>query len=426
VAGEPALKAQTLPLRTPFFYGWAIVGVAVLVTFMQSAMSNPMLSLFVQPIGEEFGWSRGTISLATTIGSLLGGPLGLVVGPILDRRGARAVLAAGAGIMGAAIFGLAVASTLWQFYLFYAIGRMVFMGGTTLAVGVAVSNWFIRRRGRALGIAYMGDRVGGVFLPLLTMFIIATYGWHWAWVALGLIVWVLAIIPAMLFMRRRPEDVGLSPDGAPSRDPSLAPAAFAGGEVTFTLREAMGTSAFWLIAGASAIFFMVVGAANLHQLPHMLDVGVPPALAVGAVSAISLFAGVGTVVWGLVVDRLGPRRCLAINFGIAAVSMVLLLTIQNTGMAYGYAVVYGFTLGGGSPLLGVAWANYFGRGALARVRGATTLSNQTFNAVGPAIAGGLFDLTRSYVVPFLLFAVAYAVAAGFALLARPPRPPGQA
>ncbi|MBI4307419.1 MAG: MFS transporter [Chloroflexi bacterium] len=423
MAGESAVKTQAVPWRTPFFYGWVIVGVSVLVTFIQSAMSNPMLSLFVKPMGDEFGWSRGTISIATTIGSLLGGPLGLLIGPVLDRRGARVVLVAGAGIIGVAIFGLAVASTLWQFYLFYTIGRMIFMGATTMAVGVAVSNWFIRRRGRALGVAYMGDRVGGVVLPLLTMLIIASYGWRWAWVVLGVIVWSLAIIPALLLMRRRPEDVGLRPDGGLS--PEMLPASEtpAAPEATFTLREAMGTPTFWLIASASAMFFMVVGAANLHQFPHMLDMGVPPALAVGALSAISLFAGVGTITWGFLVDRIGPRLCLTINFSIAALSMVLLLLMRDTVTAYAYAVVYGFTLGGGTPLLSVAWANYYGRGALARIRGATTLSNQAFNAVGPAIAGVLFDLTRSYTIPFILLVVAYVLAAVLSLLARRPVSP---
>jgi len=416
-------SAQSVPWRTTFYYGWVIVAVGFLVTFMQAGMSNPMLSVFMKPMEAEFGWSRGTISIATTIGSLLGGPLGLAIGPIMDKHGSRGILAVGSVLLGAAMFGLALTASLWQFYLFFSIGRMIFMGATTVAVGVAVSNWFIRGRGRALGLTYMGDRIGGAVLPLMTMFIITSYSWRWAWVALGVIVWVLAIIPTAILIRRRPEDVGLLPDGDASKGPSHVSVSAAELETTYTLKEAMRTPTFWMLAGISGIFYMVVGAANLHQLPHMLDVGVPTPLAVGAISLISLCAGLGTATWGLLVDRLGPRRCLTINFTIATISMVVLLFTRNTATAYLYAVLYGFSLGGGTPVLMVAWANYYGRGALARIRGTTTLFNQILNALGPAVAGILYDATSSYTIPFLLFAAAYALAVVFAILSRPPGPP---
>ncbi|MEK7681777.1 MAG: MFS transporter, partial [Chloroflexota bacterium] len=255
------------------------------------------------------------------------------------------------------------------------------------------------------------------------IFIITSYDWRWAWVALGVIVWVLAVIPTALLIRRRPEDVGMLPDGDVSTGPVSVSVSAAELEMTYTLNEAMRTKTFWMLAGISGIFYMVVGAANLHQLPHMLDVGVPPTLAVGALSLISLCAGLGTVTWGFLVDRLGPRRCLVINYIIATLSMIALVMTKDTVMAYVYAVLYGFSLGGGTPLLLVAWANYYGRGALARIRGVTTFSNQVLNAFGPALAGILYDMNHSYTIPFLLFAVAYAVAVGFAALAKPPGPP---
>ncbi|MDO8532857.1 MAG: MFS transporter [Dehalococcoidia bacterium] len=424
MADHPAAATtQSVPLKTPFYYGWVIVAVGVLVTFMQSGMSNPMLSVFMKPMEAEFGWSRGTISIATTIGSLLGGPLGLALGPVMDKHGSRAILALGSVLLGAAMFGLALTASLWQFYLFFSIGRMIFMGATTVALGVAVSNWFIRKRGRALGVTYMGDRIGGAVLPFLSIFIITSYNWRWAWVVMGVIVWVLAVIPTAVLIRRKPEDVGMLPDGDVSKGPTSASVSSAELETTYTLNEAMRTPTFWMLAGISGIFYMVVGAANLHQLPHMLDVGVPPTLAVGALSLISLCAGLGTVTWGFLVDRLGPRRCLIINYIIATLSMIALVMTKDTVMAYVYAVLYGFSLGGGTPLLLVAWANYYGRGALARIRGTTTLFNQILNAIGPAVAGILYDMNHSYTIPFLLFALAYAVSVVFAILSTPPGPP---
>ncbi|MHB8909177.1 MAG: MFS transporter, partial [Syntrophales bacterium] len=200
-------------MRRPF-YGWIIVGVSFLIGFTESGVFQNILSIFMKPMVEEFGWSRASVTGAIAFGSVSGGLLSLVTGPILDRYGPRMVCFWGILLLSLGLGAMTFVNHLWELYLFFGIGRMVAVGVLSLGISVSVANWFVRYRGRAMGITRVGDRLGSTLLPLMVQFLILGLGWRMAWGTLGAVVFLMSGIPALLFLRHRPEDMGLLPDGA--------------------------------------------------------------------------------------------------------------------------------------------------------------------------------------------------------------------
>jgi len=195
------------------YYGWIIVGVVFLIGFTEAGVFQNILSIFMKPMAGEFGWSRSMITGAIAVGSLGGGVLSPFIGPVLDRYGPRKAAFYGILILSIGLLALSFLSQIWQLYLFFGAGRMIAMGVLNLVIAVSVSNWFIKKRGRAMGIAQLGSRLGAAAFPLLAQFLILFIGWRTAWAGLGMMIFILSAVPSLLFLKRRPEDMGLLPDG---------------------------------------------------------------------------------------------------------------------------------------------------------------------------------------------------------------------
>jgi len=237
----------------------------------------------------------------------------------------------------------------------------------------------------------------------------------------------------MLFMKRRPEDVGLIPDGeaqeaARERDESTDSLHRNNGEPpesepAWTLGEALKTPAFWLLTIASAQGMMAIGGVNLHQFPYLTDRGILPSIAVAAISVFALWSGIGSLLWGFIAERVSIRYSLMASLMASAAGLVLLLSVRNTAMAFGYAVFYGFSMGGIMALTQIVYADYFGRKSLGAIRGFTAPFQMVANAFGPLFAGLMFDIRGSYSLAFLVLAAAYFFGGIWITLARPPRYP---
>jgi len=201
-------------LKKPF-YGWVIVGVCFLIGVTEVGVFQNILSIFMKPMVGDFGWSRAAVTGAIAVGSISGGLVSPLIGPILDRYGPRMVAFFGILFFSIGLSALMFIRHIWQLYLFFGTGRMIAVGMLSLVISVSVSNWFVSQRGRALGITWIGERVGSALLPLMIQFLILAYGWRTTWGVLGVVVFLLSGIPSILFLRRRPEDMGLLPDNAP-------------------------------------------------------------------------------------------------------------------------------------------------------------------------------------------------------------------
>ena len=219
-------RSQSIPRLWPFkrlFYGWGIVGTSMVVLIAHVPMYGPVLSVFVKPIGDDLGWSRGEISLAFTLGTLVGFSVSSIVGARIDRYGARVAVVSAGVVVTASLAGLALMQEVWQFWLLFGLGRTAALSGINLGTTVAVANWFVRKRGRAVALLVIGLRGGQALFPLFITPIIILLSWRHAYATLAVIAFVFIVVPGWLFLRRRPEDLGLRPDGLPPEPERPAP-----------------------------------------------------------------------------------------------------------------------------------------------------------------------------------------------------------
>ena len=434
----PSTAAAAIPRLWPFkrvFYGWAVVAASSAAVFTQVPMYGPVISVFVKPIGDELGWSRGEIALAFTGGTLVGLGLSAVVGKQLDRYGARAAVVVAGMIVAGVLVGLALMQEVWQFWLLFGSGRAAALAGINLGTSVAVVNWFVRRRGRAVGFLSMSLRGGQALFPLLIVAIIAGFTWRHAFGVLAVISLVFVVTPAWLFLRRRPEDFGLLPDGdAPRVDgPPGDPGAAAGpaasprarrDEVSWTLAEARRTRVFWLLVVATMSVVFAQTAVNLHAVASFQDRGIADAFAGVFVFVYAGTAAVSSVPFGALADRIHIRWVLVLGTLFFGASIAVLIAADSVPTALLFAVLYGLGAGGWTIGYTLLFANYFGRGHVGAVRGFSQVVSSPVGAAGPLLAGYLHGVTGDYTLSFQIMLGSFAVVLAALLLAKPPRKQG--
>ncbi|MYA20876.1 MAG: MFS transporter [Chloroflexi bacterium] len=417
-----AILGGRLPGSGRWFYGWTIVGVAFLATFAHVGYLNSVLGIFQPALHEEFGWSRAEVAGALTLGSLAGGLLSPLFGVVLDRYGARWLIAGPAILLAVGCLLLAELRELWQFYLLFATGRALAISAMMAAAVVAVSNWFIRRRPLAIAIGTLGMRVGNATIPLIVAIVIAARGWPDGFRALGVVFLLFGIVPALLLMRRRPEDMGLHPDGDPPPTPEQRRSA-ALLDPAWTLRAALRTRAYWLVGLAFALAIFGNGAINFHQIPHLVDRGLTTTSAALILTVMSITGAAGGLVSGIVATRVRARWTMVGALILQSSGVLLLLAVDSFAMALLYAVWYGWFFGVMVTQLQVVYAEYFGRLQLGVIRGSFQPVALGFNAAGPLALGVWFDRAGGYEGPFTLIIVFFLIAALALSAARYPTPP---
>ncbi|MFT5391211.1 MAG: OFA family oxalate/formate antiporter-like MFS transporter [Gammaproteobacteria bacterium] len=420
------LDIAGLTRRVPLYYGWVIVGCAVLAAFARQGSAVATLSVFINPMSAEFGWSRTAISGAVSLGGVLAAVIAPWVGTIVDRHGARVVLSLGAVVVGLACLALSFTTSLVWFYVAFAIGRLTFASPFDIGISSAIARWFVRRRAQAMSYVTVGSTLGLAAMPMLAFVVIDASGWRMGWIALGVTVLVVGAIPNAVLMRRRPEDFGLAPDGAgggaennASADVAKAPL---GAERQYTRAQALRTPALWLLMAFSVCIYPVQAGISLHQAPHLIEQGMSPAVAASVVSTYSLFAAVCALGFGII-GRWWPIRFgLALAAAMMAVAAFFMITIATPLEAYLSAALFGGGIGGVMTLLPVAWANYFGREHFGAIRGITLPVQVLAQAIGPLLAGVLYDAKGSYTWSLVTLGTLAVVGAGIAMVARPPKP----
>ena len=410
-----------------FYYGWVIVIVIGLGGFTQSAESYPILGVFMKPITEEFGWSRTIFSGSTLIGTLIGGVVAMLVGPMIDRLGARWTLTATFAVLGSTLILMAFINTLWQFYLLQITGRALTMGILALALGIVVPKWFVAKRGRAVALGGLGQRIGNAVTPLYVQFLVSHGSWRLATAVAGLLMWTVSMIPVAIFLRRRPEDMGLLPDGVDPEeamrtegDTKSYPALQHQQEISMTARQALRHPSFYLLMAAFSLVFLAAPALNLHMIPYMTDKGISDGYAVTATALLSICAGAGSVIAGFLAERITARRTLVGILVLMSLGHLGLLGVQVAWQGIVWAVYYGLSFGGMFILQQVIFADFYGRDNLGAIRGIVWPVQMVFNATGPFIASIAYDAFGNYTLVFLVFAILVMVAGVLMFLAKPP------
>src|SRR5581483_10675365 len=295
---------RLLARRLPFFYGWVILGCLCCVGFARQGPAVATLSIFVEPLTREFGWSRTALSGAVSLGGVLAAISSPLIGPLLDRRGARAILCTVVLVNGLLLTGLSLIGSLPAFYLLFCLARMNWAGPFDLGIYGAVSNWFVARRAFATSVATLAQMAGLVAMPLIGQFAISHSGWRSGWLALGILTVAVGFVPSYLFLVRRPEDLGLVPD----RAGTAAAASPAAPETAYSRREALATPAFWLLLAYTMLVYPVQAGVSLHQAPHLIERGIAPAVAATIVSTFSLMSAAAAGALPARRDRRHPCR----------------------------------------------------------------------------------------------------------------------
>ena len=395
---------QRLADRSPFFYGWWILGAAGTANFARNAAASLTISVFIYPLSEELGWSRTLIAGAAAAGGLAATFTSPIIGRMIDRYGARAVLTASIVVLCVSTFVLRwsdVSLTVmgvtipWVFYIAYATGRVIFASPVQIGTSVVVSRWFIRMRGRTNGILGLSHSAGMVLFPLTASIVIAQSGWRDAWFVLSVVVFVVALLPVALLISEQPEDLGLRPDGD-VEDETAVPADdtksnSASEEPNWTSADAMRTPALWLLALATGMMFFMHAGSNTHAAAFFQDQGLGAVTAGVSISLNAIFLGISSLFWGRIVERVPARfvmAAVALNLAIGA----FLFTLTDTTVeALAFSAFFGFGLGGMLVVPPVAYADYFGRPALGTIRGITEPFTTLGQAVGVMIPGLIFD-----------------------------------
>jgi len=417
----PAEVGRPWPARLPFFYGWVILPAAALAIFVSGPGQTYSVSQFVDPLIEEFGWSRTAIAGLYTAGSLTAAATMIGIGWLLDRLGARLMLV-GIGIcLGLAALWMSNVGNKTEVYVGFAALRIFGQGSLGLIPSTLVALWFVRKRGRATAIAGLGMVASQAVFPPLIHTLITHIGWRDTWVVLAVVVWVLLVPVAVFIIRRSPESVGLRPDGlvAPSTpSPADAPPAQIEG---WTLGESAHTLTFWLVMVTAASASLVTTAFVFHQAAVFDSRGLSAGVSAAVLSVMGPMSLGGAFAGGFLADRYPNRFLLLAGQALIVVGALLALTMSSTWQAFAYGAVIGFASGGLITVNAVVWPNYFGRRHLGKIRGAAIAASVGGAALGPLPFAVAFDLLESYSTVLALFMVFPAVSMIAAILAEPPR-----
>ena len=419
--------------HTPFYYGWLVLGLSGAGAFVATAVAGVVLGGVQGYILEDTNWPRTSIGLASSCGVWMSGVFAPFAGRLADRYGPRWLMPIGVIVLGLSMVSIGGVHAAWQFFLAAVIGRAIsqpFLIGVvprTMAV-----NFFNRRRNLALAITGVYRPVSGALIIQAFSVITVLADWRTAFRLMGFFSLFLAV-PMMIVMRRRPEDIGLLPDGAraPSTTgPSDSAPTGRGGhgaqrrtgveEVSWTSKEAMRSRAFWMVSMVA--FLNVTGSSGLgfSLVPYLHEfAGLTTPQAAGVLS-VSTFLALSSLVWGQVAGKLTPRWCIVGAMAVATVATLALLQVNSLAAAYAFGVFWGLFHSVLEVLLYMVLADYFGRNSYGAIAGAMRPFEAGGLGLGQIVGPVVYDQTGSYYILILFAAAVQAMAMCLMLLARRP------
>jgi MFS family permease len=393
------------------FYGWYIVAFCFVVNFIVFGISVNTFTVYVKPIQTDLGWSRGEISLAISLAAFalgLGAPF---IGRLIDRTGARLVMATGAAVIGVCFILLSRAQSLPYFYTVFVVSGIGQGAATIIPISLVISNWFSVKRGKALGAAMTGTGLGAMVMVPVSTWIVVHWGWRTSYAIMGCII--LLMVPLnLLLIRTRPSDMGLLPDGG--LDAPEEPVSAEG----LNVPEALRTQAFWMIGAMMVLAGLVAMGVGVHLMPYLTDIGHTESRASLIIAVISGMTFLGKLGLGFIADRWGVRPAVALAFGLILLGILLLMGAEWLLVAFIFAIVYGFGIGAPLVVNPALTAERLGLKHFGAVFGILTLLNTGGVALGAVLTGFIYDAAGSYIPALLLFVALTAVAGLCGVMAR--------
>ncbi len=428
LASVPAINHRMRGL----FYGWKMVGVAVLVMALVSGPIWNGVGVWVKALELQFGWSRTQLTGAFSLTQLEGSILGPIMGYFIDRLGPRRMLFIGLTVTGIGFIVFSRTTNLTTFYLAYILIMGGQLAGSWLAVMSLINKWFNRKRGTAMAIAGEGEFVGGLLLVPALAWAVTPGHLGWSTTALWIgVVFIGVAWPISRLVRERPEDLGQFPDGEPHPDMRQGPpeadnplkrSTTAVSQPDFTARQAIRTKAFWFITIGHALSAMLFVTLTVHLVPMLTDQGLSLQNAAYIWSVMMVVGAVSNLIGGYVGDRIPTNVAIFIFSTLQAVGFLFAAFVDNVPMAILFAVIFGAGFGGRMPLAPAIRGEYFGKRAFATLAGISMGPMAVFMLVAPLFAATMFDTQGNYTLAFLILGTLGTMSGVLYLLARKPEP----
>jgi MFS family permease len=407
------------PIHTKFYYGWVIVAVAGLAVFFSGPGQTYSVSVFIDKYIEEFGWSRSQVSSIYSAATLLSGLCMFFVGWFIDRFGQRRMFVfVSIGLALACFLNSMVANIAMLFFGFFLI-RLFGQGSLTLIPNTLVPQWFILKRGKALSFMAIGGFASSAALPPVNAWLVAQFGWSFTWQVWAVLLLIIFTPLALFFVRNKPEDIGLLPDGRQVR-PDGPVEEEHDLEDNWTFQEAVRTRAFWLLLFCVSIPALV----NTGITFHLISIFKWNDLSAGSAALVlSLMALVGfpvTLLAGRVLDKIKVNYVLAGIFLGEIIFILFLFITKSPWLAIVFGLLWGISGGFERIALTYIWPSYFGRASLGRIKGTATTVMVLGSAFGPLPFGFAYDTFDGYTEILLLTLILPALGILASLLASKP------
>ena len=376
--------------KDKFLYGYviaascfAIQAVGIGTYFSYGVLFNPLIA--------EFGWSRAVVAGASSIAFLLMGILGIGVGRLNDRIGPRKLMTVTGVFFGLGYLLLFKLDAIWQLYVFFGIIFGIGLSSIDVIALTTIARWFVKKRGFVTGIVKVGTGAGQMTIPFLASILILRYGWRYSCVIIGLAVLVILVAIAQL-MRRDPSLMGLSPDGDAQGSAGSAISAAEG----LTLHEALRTRQFWTLCAAFLAVVFCLMIVMVHIVPLAHDIGFSTTRAAGILSTIGGVSMAGRFISGLAIDRVGSKKVMLFCFILLIAALLWLQMAKTLWMLFFFAAIYGIAHGGFFTTLSPIVAEFFGIKSHGALFGIAMFNGTLGGAIGPFLAGYIFDVTAGY------------------------------
>ncbi|MFP6594983.1 MAG: MFS transporter [Dehalococcoidia bacterium] len=412
---------KTTPVKRRGLYnGWYIALFASLASGLTIGTSNYAFGVFIEPLEDEFGWSRTQINTALTFGvaSALISPL---IGRWLDRFGSRPVMVGSLAFVAAGFFIYAGMTTLWQFYAASLLLYLGLPGATMIPSGRLISIWFAGTRGRMMGFVTAGNNLGGLTMVPLAALVVGMSGWRGGYVTFGMVIIVIAVL-VLLFVRDSQSDVTAA--RAKRWAPAVSDDDGPGAAIGYSLGDVLRMKSFYFLAVGHAIPSFSYAVVLTQLIPHLESQGISSGAASTGVMLLAVFGIASKIIFGRLSETITARWAMAISLAIQSVGLVLLIVVGGSSAVWIVIAFYGMGFGAMGALIPLTVAEAYGMRHFGSILGVTSMAGVIPMVVGPLMAGIVFDAYGTYDVAFAIMAVMFAMGALAMVLARRPAPPG--
>jgi len=369
--------------------------------------------VFFSSLEADLGCSRATISGASSLAFFLSGLFAILIGRLNDIYGPKHLMQAASLFLGAGAMLMSQVREVWQLYVFYGVIFGIGLGAIDVIALTTTVRWFSQSRGFVTGLVKVGTGAGQFLIPFLAGVFIASYGWRWAYLIIGLAAMMTLFCVAQL-LKKAPKDIGLD-GGTVWQKQAKVPSRSS----DFGVRDASHTSQFWIICVVNALIVFCLLIVLVHIVPHASDLGLSTAQAAGVLSTIGAVSMAGRLTAGLAIDRFGSKSIMVVCFLVLIAALLWLQVADSLWMLYLFAAVYGLAHGGFFTTISPILAEIFGIVSHGAIFGIIVCFGTTGGAVGPIVAGKLFDVMGSYSLAFKMITLISTVGLGLILFLKP-------